>query len=217
MTTVSKSDLGFACVVLGGVWTTAAVVLGFSIRGRSVLTLVALACLVGTIGCALLALAFLPKFTQRLRLLGWLSVAGGTLLAAEVVWSVWELPPEQLQWFADPGEALASSGLAVDISLIMLTASISLITTRLLSNQASRHHFAPLGAVQAIFLLFWRQHKLVGWMALALAAAHSVYFLRYPRGLEVQWTGIFGLVLLAALGAVGLLTSYRNSVALWTH
>jgi len=178
--------------------------------------LFALACLVGT-GCAMLAFAFFPRFVQRLRILGWLTVVVASLLAIGVVWSAWQLPPEDLQLFANPGDARDSSNLAVAASLIMLTCSISLITARLISNQASQHRFHPAGAVQAIFLMFWRQHKLVGWMALALSGAHSVYFLRYPRGLEEQWTGIVAFALLGLLGVIGLFTSYRTSLALWVH
>jgi hypothetical protein len=54
-------------------------------------------------------------------------------------------------------------------------------------------------------------------MALALSAAHSVYFLRYPRGLEEQWTGIVAFGLLGLLGVVGVFTSYRTRVTLWVH
>ena len=186
-------------------------------RGRSPLELVALACLVGTLGCGLLAFAQFPRFVRALRPLGWLSVAAASLLALAVVWSVWQLPPEQAQIFANPGDAHSATDLAINWSLIMLTCSISLITARLLSNQASQHHFQPSGVVQAIFLLFWRQHRLVGWMAVALAAAHSVYFLLFPRTFEEQWTGIVAFALLGLLGVVGLVTSYRARLALWTH
>ncbi|MBV9327971.1 MAG: hypothetical protein JO352_30010 [Chloroflexi bacterium] len=186
-------------------------------RGRSPLELVSLACLVGTIGCALLAFALFPRFVHALRGLGWLTVVAASLLSVGVVWSTWQLPPEQLQIFANPGDALEPTNLAVNWSLVMLTCSISLITTRLLSNQASQHHFQPAGVVQAIFLLFWRQHRLVGWMALALSAAHSAYFLLYPRAFQEQWTGLVAFALLGLLGLVGLVTSYRARLALWTH
>jgi hypothetical protein len=207
-------------VLLGCGWTTAAVLLAVQTmpsRGRTPLTLVALACLVGTVGCALLAFALFPRFVNALRVLGWLTVAGASLLAVSVLWSAWQLPPVQLQVFSTPGDARDPSNLAVDWSLIMLTCSISLITARLLSNQASQHRFQPVGVVQAIFLLFWRQHRLVGWMALALSAAHSVYFLLYPRTFLEQWTGIVAFVLLGLLGLVGLVTSYRATLALWVH
>src|SRR5690349_9563820 len=217
---IKKADLGFACVVLGSIWTAAAVVLivqAAPSRGRSIQTVIALACLVGTLGCAMLAFAFFPRFVQRLRLVGWLTVAASSLLALEMAWSIWQLPPGELQLFMTPSDARDSSNLAVALSLFMLTCSISLITARLVSNQASRYHFQPAGAVQALFLMFWRQHKLVGWMALALSAAHSVYFLRYPRSVEEQWTGIVAFGLLGLLGVVGLYTSYRTRVALWVH
>src|SRR5262249_5704752 len=154
---------------------------------------------------------------RALRIPGWACVAGACGLALGVVWSSWELPPDQLQLFATPSDARDASNVAIYWSLIMLTASISLITTRLLSNQASRHDFRPPGVVQAIFLLFWRQHRLVGWLGLSLAAAHSVYFLRYPRTFQEQWTGIAAFAVLGLLGLVGLFTSYRATLALWVH
>jgi hypothetical protein len=217
---IRKSDLGFATVVLGCAWTIAAVALLVQSgpgRGRSPVAFIGLACLVGTVGCAMLAFAFFPGFVQRLRAVGWLCIGLASVLALAVVCSAWNLPPAQLQWFDNPGDARDASNLAVAASLIMLTCSISLITMRLLSNQASQHHFTPQGAAQAIFLMFWRQHKLVGWMALALSAAHSVYFLRYPRGFEEQWTGIVAVLLLGLLGVVGLVTSYRTRLRLWLH
>ncbi len=217
---LSRSDLGFACVLLGCGWTTAAVLLGvqaMSSRGGSPLEFAALACVVGTIGCALLAFALFPRLASALRIVGWLTVAGASLLALAVAWSTWQLPPEQLQVFATPSDARDASNVAIYWSLIMLTCSISLITARVLSNQASQRHFQPPGVVQAVFLLFWRQHQLVGWMALALAAAHSVYFLLYPRAFQEQWTGIVAVVLLTLLGLVGLVTSYRARLALWLH
>jgi hypothetical protein len=216
----SRSDLGFASMLLACGWTVAAVAAATQMapsRGRSLLTFAVLACLVGTTGCTMLALAFFPSFTQRLRVVGWLTVAAASLLAVATICSVWQLPPEQLQWFDNPGDARDTSGRAVDWSLVMLTCSICLIATRLLSNQASRVRFSPHGAVQSIFLLFWRQHRLVGWMALALSAAHSVYFLRYPRSFEEQWTGIASFGLLGLLGAVGLITSYRRKPMLLVH
>jgi len=214
------SDLGFACTLLGCGWTTAAVLLGvqaMSSRGRSPLGLAALACVVGTVGCALLAFALFPRFVRALRILGWLTVAAASVLALAVAWSTWLLPPAQLQLFATPSDARDASNVAVYWSLIMLTCSISLITARLVSNQASQHRFQPAGVMQAVFLLFWRQHRLVGWMALALAGAHSVYFLLYPRTFQEQWTGIVAIVLLGLLGLVGLVTSYRAKLALWVH
>ena len=217
---IKKADLGFACVVLGSIWTAAAVVLivqaGPS-RSRSIQTVLALPCLVGSVGCAMLAFACFPRFVQRLRIVGWFTVLAASLLALDIAWSIWQLPPDEVQLFVTPSDARDASNVTVALSLIMLTCSISLISARLVSNQASRHHFQPAGAVQALFSLFWRQHKLVGWMALALSAAHSVYFLRYPRGLEEQWTGIVAFGLLGLLGVVGLFTSYRTRVALWVH
>ena len=216
----SRADLGFACVLLGCGWTIAAVVLlavGSPGRSRSPQGLLGLACLVGTVGCAMLAFAFFPRFVHRLRVAGWAIVVLASVLALAALCSAWQLPPEQLQWFDNPGDSRDATNLAVAASLIMLTCSISLITARLLSNQASQHRFRPPGSVQAIFLMFWRQHQLVGWMALALSAAHSVHYLRYPRSFEEQWTGIVAFALLGLLGVVGVVTSYRTKLRLWSH
>jgi hypothetical protein len=217
---VARDDLGFACVVLGCLWAVAAALVATQTgigRGRSPAAFGVMACLLGTIGCAMLTLALFPRMVRWLRVAGWLSVAGGCVLALATAWSAWDLPPEQLQWFDGPVQAHDASDLAVTWSLIMLTCSVGLIATRLLSNLASRHAFRPRGAVQAVFLLFWRQHRLVGWMALALSAAHSVYFLCFPRDLHEQWTGIVAFALLGLLGLVGLVTSYRKRTALWVH
>ena len=98
-----------------------------------------------------------------------------------------------------------------------LLASSVLFFTRWFSNQASRTRFEPMGAAQSIFLLFRRQHRLLGWLALAFAGAHSVYFLMFPGATFVQWTGIVATALLIPLGLLGLITSYNTFWRLWTH
>src|SRR5258707_4773415 len=74
-----------------------------------------------------------------------------------------------------------------------------------------------MGAVQSIFLLFRRQHRLLGWLALAFAGAHSVYFLMFPGATFVQWTGIAATALLGVVGLIGLITTYNTFIRLWTH
>lgn len=165
----------------------------------------------------MLALAFFPPLVQRLRLLGWAAVAGGALLALAILWSTGHGLPGPLGLLGKAGDAKLAANLAVGMSLVMMTCSVGLIVSRLLSREASRRKFRPAGAVQAVFALFWRQHKLVGWMALALAGAHSVYFLLHPRTMEEQWTGVGAIALLGMLGVVGLVTSYRARAALWVH
>jgi hypothetical protein len=206
--------------VLSGLWAAGlfgAAVWVMAGRGRAPLELIAVGCLIAGAGCTMLALAFFPRLVQELRALGWLVVGFGCLLAVAVLCSLTGWPPQQLRWFANASEALNDSNVALDLSLVTLTCSSALILTRLLSNQASRTHFEPFGAVQAVFLMFWRQHRLIGWLALALAAAHSVYFLILPRTFQEQWTGIAAIVVLGVLGLVGLVTSYRARLALWIH
>jgi hypothetical protein len=74
-----------------------------------------------------------------------------------------------------------------------------------------------MGAVQSMFLLFRRQHRLLGWVALAFAAAHSIYFLLFPGATFVQWTGIAATALLIVVGLLGLITTYNTFIRLWTH
>src|SRR5437868_11458044 len=74
-----------------------------------------------------------------------------------------------------------------------------------------------MGGVQSLFLLFRRHHRLMGWIALAFAAPHSVYFLLFPGHTFVQWTGIAATALLIPLGLLGLITSYNTFWRLWTH
>ncbi len=57
----------------------------------------------------------------------------------------------------------------------------------------------------------------MGWLALAFAGAHSVYFLMFPGATFVQWTGIAATALLGVVGLIGLITTYNTFIRLWTH
>src|SRR5207253_5585656 len=138
---------------------------------------------------------------------------GATLEAIALVWS--ELPGNSR--VPDVLNDLEFSNFLLLPSMLALAGSGVLFFTRFSSNQASRTRFEPIGAVQALFLLLRGQHRLLGWVALAFAAAHSVYFLLFPGHLFVQWTGIVATALLALLGLIGLLTSYQTHWRLWTH
>src|SRR5262249_3893308 len=98
-----------------------------------------------------------------------------------------------------------------------LLASSVLYFVRFFSGRASRGRFQPIGSVQSLFLVFRRQHRLLGWLALAFAAAHSVYYLLIPGQTLPQWTGIAAAGLLAAGGLIGLITTYHTPIRLWTH
>jgi hypothetical protein len=74
-----------------------------------------------------------------------------------------------------------------------------------------------MGAVQSAFLLFRRHHRLLGWVGLAFAGAHSVYFLLLPGATFVQWTGIAATALLIVVGLIGLITTYNTFIRLWAH
>src|SRR5437870_13574734 len=101
--------------------------------------------------------------------------------------------------------------------MVALLASSVLFFTRWFSNQASRTRFEPAGAVQSLFVTLRRHHRLLGWVALAFAGAHSVYFLLFPGATFAQWTGIAATALLALGGLVGLITSYSTFWRLWAH
>lgn len=165
----------------------------------------------------MLALAFLPRWTARLRLLGCLAIPLGLLDAITVAGSAFHLPLTQVPLLRSLGDARQPADLLVAGTLVLLTCSAGLIVTRLLSHQASRRHFQPIGSVQALFLLFRGQHRLVGWMALALAAGHSLYFLLNPGDARQQWSGVAATLLMGALGLVGLVTRYDTRLRLWTH
>jgi hypothetical protein len=161
----------------------------------------------------LLTLACFPGLAECLRPVAQVAAIGASLDAAAVLWA--ELPWNER--IPDVLNDLEFSNFLLLPSMIALLASSVLFFTRWFSNQASRTRFEPMGAVQSIFLLFRRQHRLLGWLALAFAGAHSVYFLMFPGATFVQWTGIAATALLGVLGLIGLITTYNTFIRLWTH
>jgi hypothetical protein len=161
----------------------------------------------------MLTLACFPGFAELLRPVAQVAAVGATLEAAAVLWS--ELPWNNR--IPDVLNDLEFSNFLLLPSMIALLASSVLFFTRWFSNQASRTRFQPMGAVQSTFLLFRRQHRLLGWLGLAFAGAHSVYFLLLPGATFAQWTGIAATALLVLVGLIGLITSYNTFIRLWAH
>ncbi|MBV8720397.1 MAG: hypothetical protein JO020_29035 [Chloroflexi bacterium] len=161
----------------------------------------------------LLTVACFPGLLELLRLVAQVAAIGAVLDAAAVGWS--ELPWNDR--VPDVLNDLEFSNFLLLPSMIALTASSVLFFSRWFSNQASRTRFEPMGAVQSAFLILRRHHRLLGWLALAFAAAHSVYFLLFPGATFVQWTGIAATALLAIGGVLGLITSYNTFWRLWIH
>jgi hypothetical protein len=161
----------------------------------------------------LLTLACFPRLAECLRPVAQLAAAGATLDAAAVLWA--ELPWNER--IPDVLNDLEFSNFLLLPSMVALVGSSVLFFTRWFSNQASRTRFEPMGAVQSIFLLFRRQHRLLGWLSLAFAGAHSAYFLMFPGATFAQWTGIVATALLGVVGLIGLVTSYSTFLRLWAH
>jgi hypothetical protein len=161
----------------------------------------------------LLTLACFPGLAECLRPVAQLACVGATLDAAALVWA--ELPWNDR--VPDVLNDLEFSNFLLLPSMVALMASSVLFFTRWFSNQASRTRFEPMGAVQSMFLLMRRQHRLLGWTAVAFCGAHSVYFLIFPGSTFATWTGIAATALLVAVGLIGLITSYNTFVRLWTH
>jgi hypothetical protein len=161
----------------------------------------------------LLTLACFPGLAEILRLVAQVAAIGAALEAAAVGWS--ELPWNDR--IPDVLNDLEYSNFLLLPSMIAVLASSVLFFTRWFSNQASRTRFEPMGAMQSLFLLFRRHHRLVGWAALAFAGAHSVYFLLFPGATFVQWTGIAATALLVVVGLIGLITNYNTFLRLWAH
>jgi hypothetical protein len=175
--------------------------------------LAALGALCAALSGLLLTLACFPGLVELLRPVGQVAAVGATLDAAAVTWA--ELPWNDR--IPDVLNDLEFSNFLLLPSMLALLASSVLFFTRWFSNQASRARFEPMGAVQSLFLLFRRHHRLFGWVALAFAGAHSAYFLLFPGATFVQWTGIAATALMVLVGLVGLITSYNTFLRLWAH
>ena len=161
----------------------------------------------------MLTLACFPGLAEILRPVAQVAAVGATLDAAAVTWA--ELPWNER--IPDVLNDLEFSNFLLLPSMLALIASSVLFFTRWFSNQASRTRFEPMGAVQSLFLLFRRHHRLLGWVSLAFAGAHSLYFLLFPGATFVQWSGIAATALMVLVGLVGLITSYNTFIRLWAH
>lgn len=212
-----RTEIGVVSFALTLVWGLAllAAFVGGKI-GQHPSPPVALA-LVGALCAALsglmLTLACFPGLAEILRPVAQVAAVGATLDAAAVTWA--ELPWNER--IPDVLNDLEFSNFLLLPSMLALIASSVLFFTRWFSNQASRTRFEPMGAVQSLFLLFRRHHRLLGWVALAFAGAHSVYFLLFPGATFVQWSGIAATALMVLVGLVGLITSYNTFIRLWAH
>src|SRR5437868_2628490 len=175
--------------------------------------LAAVGALCAALSGLMLTLACFPGLAEILRPVAQVAAVGASLDAAAVTWA--ELPWNDR--IPDVLNDLEFSNFLLLPSMVALLASSVLFFTRWFSNQASRTRFAPMGAVQSVLLLFRRHHRLLGWVSLAFAAAHSVYFLLFPGATFVQWTGIAATALLILIGLLGLITSYNTFWRLWTH
>ena len=161
----------------------------------------------------LLTLACFPGLGECLRAVGQVAAAGATLEAGAVVWT--GLPMNDR--IPDLLNELEFSNFLLLPSMVALLASSVLYFIRFFSGRASRTRFEPQGAVQSVFLALRRHHRLLGWIGLAFAAAHSVYYLLIPGQTLPQWTGIVATALLAVAGLLGLITSYNTFWRLWIH
>lgn len=212
-----RSQIGVASLVLSLVWTVA---LGWAFVGGRVgqhpsvpllLALSGVLCLV--LSGILLSLASFPQLAEYLRASGQVAAVGASLEAVAVLWS--GLPTSDR--VPDLLNELEFSNFLLLPSMVTLLASSVLYFVRFFSGRASRSRFAPIGGVQSLFLLLRRQHRLLGWLALTFAAAHSVYYLIIPGQTLPQWTGIAATALLGAGGLIGLITTYNTPIRLWTH
>jgi hypothetical protein len=212
-----RSQIGTASFILTLLW--AAALITFFVGGRVgqhpplPIALAAAGALCAVASGLLLTLACFPGLAEILRVVAQFAAVGACLDAAAVGWS--ELPWNDR--IPDVLNDLEFSSFLLLPSMIALIASSVLFFSRWFSNQASRTRFEPMGAVQSAFLLFRRHHRLLGWLSLALAAAHSVYFLLFPGATFVQWTGIAATALLAVVGLIGLITNYNTFLRLWAH
>jgi hypothetical protein len=161
----------------------------------------------------LLTLACIPGLAECLRPVARVAAVGITLDTAALAWS--QVSPNVA--VVDVLNGLQDSSFLLLPSMVALLASSVLFVTRWWSSHASRTRFEPLGTLQLTFRLFRRHHRLLGWLALACAGAHSVYFLLRPGADFEQWTGIAATGLLSLAGVIGLITSYKTFIRLWAH
>jgi hypothetical protein len=212
-----RTQVGALSFLLTMVWAVGlcAAVVGGHI-GQHPTTAVALAAagaFCAAVSGLMLTLSCFPGFAECLRPVAQVAAVGATLDTVAVLWA--ELPWNDR--IPDVLNDLEFSTFLLLPSMIALLASSVLFFTRWFSNQASRSGFEPTGTVQSTFLLFRRHHRLLGWVGLAFAGAHSVYFLLLPGATFAQWTGIAATALLIVVGLIGLITTYNTFLRLWAH
>jgi hypothetical protein len=211
-----RAQVGLASLALTLLWTAAlyAVFVWGKVGQHPSLgvTLALSGALCAVLSGILLTLACFPGLGECLRAVGQVAGVGATLEAAAVVWSgmLSDRVPDLLN-------ELEFSNFLLLPSMVALLASSVLYFARFFSGRASRSRFEPQGGMQAIFLALRRHHRILGWLGLAFAAAHSVYYLIIPGQTLPQWTGIAATALLGVGGLLGLITSYNTFWRLWIH
>ncbi|HEY3059300.1 MAG TPA: hypothetical protein VGL99_10035 [Chloroflexota bacterium] len=212
-----RSHIGLASLALTLIWTGAlfGVFVGGKIGQHPSLpvTLALSGALCAVLSGILLTLACFPGLGECLRAVGQVAAAGATLESVAIVWTA--LPTNDR--IPDLLNELEFSNFLLLPSMIALLASSVLYFIRFFSGRASRVRFEPQGSVQSVFLTLRRHHRILGWLGLAFAGAHSVYYLLIPGQTLPQWTGIAATAILAVAGLLGLITSYNTFWRLWIH
>jgi hypothetical protein len=212
-----RAQIGIVSLVLTLIWT--AVLFGMFIVGKvgqhpsMPLTLALSGALCAVFSGLLLTLACYPGLAELIRPVGQVAAIGATLEAIAVLWATLPNNPRIPDLFNE----LQFSNFLLLPSMLALLASGILWLARFFSNFASKWRFEPMGAVQSVFLLFRRHHRLLGWAGLAFAGAHSVYYTILPGSTLVQYTGYVATGALIVLGLIGLITTYNTFIRLWTH
>ncbi len=168
-------------------------------------------CLVG----ALFVLALLPGLAGALRTVGWLVVVAGVATTASIALD-WLEPIWPYLQAGDRVSQLRFSSAETDLTPLFAIGSICLIGTRFVYRWTKARP-AIAAQTRALFLLVWRQHDVVGWMLVALAGGHSLYFLVFPRSGWIQWTGIAAFAALLGLAGIGLVNKYGRRLRYWSH
>jgi hypothetical protein len=211
-----RTEIGLASLVLTLLWLAAlyAVFVGGKVGQHPSLgvTLALSGALCAVLSGVLLTLACFPGLGECLRAVAQVAAVGATLEAAAVAWTglISDKVPDLLN-------ELEFSNFLLLPSMVALLASSVLYFARFFSGRASRSRFEPQGGMQSIFLSLRRQHRLLGWIGLAFAGAHSVYYLIIPGQTLPQWTGIAATALLGVGGLLGLITTYNTFWRLWIH
>jgi hypothetical protein len=164
---------------------------------------------------ALFALALAPGLAGALRTVGWLVVVAGAATTASIALD-WLQPIWPYLQAGDRVGQLRLSSVETDFTPLFTLGSVCLIGARYLYRWTKARP-AVAAQTRALFVLCWRQHDVVGWMLVGLAAGHSVYFLVFPRTGWIQWTGIAALAALLALAALGLVNKYGRRLRYWSH